>query len=118
MKLLIMLLITSVYSCSSKVKNTEKSTWHGRTLTEVTAHPYFKSLYRYETLNKDGTQIWTFRDTTPGYTQGHCATIGGCRTLAMLYCEYHFTIKNDQIVELDKSGTCPMSEKVWSPKKI
>lgn len=115
MKIFFTLLL--VASCSTFNKEPEIAAWTNRPIDETSTHPYFRTLELTKSLNADGTSLWTYRDNTAGNGQGHCATLGGCRSMAMLYCEYHFKVEEEKIVELNHSGVCPMSRKVLAPKK-
>lgn len=109
------ILVSLLFLCSCATSR-DSSEWKNHKVSEVLTHPYFRTLTYYERPEKDGTTLLTFRDTTPGNSQGYCAQTGGCRTLATVYCDYHFTTRDGEILELDKSGTCPMSQRVLRPR--
>lgn len=111
------LLLIFLVACSSSSKENEASVaWHGHFLEETSHHPYFKRLTLFKRGEKDGFTEWTYRDMSPGNSQGFCQAIGNCRTLASLYCDYTFKAKNDRIENMEIWGQCPFPKKIMLPR--
>lgn len=112
------ILLFALISCSTTPAENETSlAWKGHSLSETENHPYFKTLKLSKQESKTNNRIWTYRDIGPGANQAHCKELGGCSSVAMLYCDYTFTEKDEKIVSLETWGQCHFPKKILAPKK-